>query len=246
MKKDMLHEPRYFDNVRNLIEWAAEEYGNDPVYSFRPTPRAEIVKKSFVEFRDDVRALASELLTMGCAGRHCAIIGKLSYEWAAMYYATLSIGGVLIPLDRDWLAEDLAATVDRADANFLFCEADLKEKAAVIESKVSLVTPTIYLGGKEGDASVAALIEKGRAKFAADPNAYFNAPIDPLAMALLVFTSGTTGKGKGVMLSQGDGGINAVEDGEKKEGKQRACGIARGDFHAVAFAKTQVGDKRQQ
>ena len=202
MNKDMLHEPRYFENVRKLLEWSAEEYGNDTVYSFRPTPRAEIVKKSFVEFRDDVRALASELLAMGCAGRHCVIIGKLSYEWAAMYYATLSIGGVLIPLDRDWQAEDLAATVDRAEAKFLFCDADLKEKAAVIEKKVSLAAPTFYLNGKEEDASVASLIEKGREKFAADPNAYFNAPIDPHVMALMVFTSGTTGKGKGVMLSQ--------------------------------------------
>ena len=119
-----------------------------------------------------------------------------------MYYATLSIGGVLIPLDRDWQAEDLAATVERAEAKFLFCDADLKEKAAVIENKVSFATPTVYLNGKEGDVSLASLIEKGRAKFAADPNAYFNAPIDPHAMALLVFTSGTTGKGKGVMLSQ--------------------------------------------
>ena len=202
MNKDMLHEPRYFENVKKLLEWSAEEYGNDTVYSFRPTPRAEIVKKSFVEFRDDVRALASELLAMGCAGRHCVIIGKLSYEWAALYYATLSIGGVLIPLDRDWQAEDLAATVDRAEAKFLFCDADLKEKAAVIENKVSLAAPTFYLNGKEEDASVASLIEKGREKFAADPNAYFNAPIDPHSMALLVFTSGTTGKGKGVMLSQ--------------------------------------------
>ena len=202
MSKDMLHEPRYFDNVRALLEWGAEYYGNDTVYSFRPTPRADIVKKSFVEFRDDVRALASELLSMGCAGRHCVVIGKLSYEWAVLYYATLSIGGVLIPLDRDWQAEDLAATVDRADANFLFCDADIKEKVNVIEGKVSFATPTVYLGGKEDDLSLASLIEKGRAKFEADPNAYFNAPIDPHAMSLLVFTSGTTGKGKGVMLSQ--------------------------------------------
>ena len=202
MNKDMLHEPRYFENARSLMEWAAEEYGNDTVYSFRPTPRAEIVKKSFIEFRDDVRALASEFLAMGCAGRHCVIIGKLSYEWAAVYYAMLSIGSVLIPLDRDWQPEDLADTVAKADTKFLFCDADLKEKAAVIENRVSFASPTVYLGGKEGDLSLASLIEKGRAKFAADPDAYFKAPIDPHAMALLVFTSGTTGKGKGVMLSQ--------------------------------------------
>ena len=202
MNKDMIHEPKFFENVRTLVEWGAQEYGTDTIYSFRPNPRADVVKKNFVEFRDDVRALASEFLAMGCAGRHCVIIGKLSYEWAATYYAMLSIGGVLIPLDRDWQPEDLAATVERAEAKFLFCDADLREKASVIENKVSFATPTVYLGGNEEDVSIASLIEKGRAKFAADPDAYFNAPIDPHAMALLVFTSGTTGKGKGVMLSQ--------------------------------------------
>ena len=202
MNKDMIHEPRFFENVRSLVEWGAETYGNETIYSFRPNPRADVVKKSFVEFRDDVRALASELLSMGCAGRHCVVIGKLSYEWATLYYATLSIGGVLIPLDRDWQPEDLAATVERAEAKFLFCDADIKEKATFIEGKVSFATPTVYLGGKDDDLTIASLIEKGRAKFEADPNAYFNAPIDPHVMSLLVFTSGTTGKGKGVMLSQ--------------------------------------------
>ena len=202
MKNDMLHEKREFKNVRALLEWGADYYGNDTIYSFRPNPRAEVVKKSFIEFRDDVRALASELLSMGCAGRHCVVIGKLSYEWAALYYATLSIGGVLIPLDRDWQPEDLAATAERAEAKFLFCDADIKEKAAVIENQISFATPTVYLGGKEDDCTIASLMEKGRAKFAADPKAYFNAPIDPHVMSLLVFTSGTTGKGKGVMLSQ--------------------------------------------
>ena len=50
---------------------------------------------------------------------------------------------MLIPLDRDWQPEDLAATVERAEAKFLFCDADLKEKAAVIESKVDFATPTV-------------------------------------------------------------------------------------------------------
>ena len=81
MRNERLHEKREFENVRALVEFAAEQYGEKIAYSFRPTPRAEIEKYTFSQMRDQVRALASEMSAMGCAGQHCALIGKFSYEW---------------------------------------------------------------------------------------------------------------------------------------------------------------------
>ena len=53
-----------------------------------------------------------------------------------------------------------------------------------------------------GEGTVDELVALGRVKFAENSSLYFDTPIDPNVLALLVFTSGTTGKGKGVMLSQ--------------------------------------------
>ena len=203
MKSHILHERPEFDTVRDLIEWAGKEYNDRIAYSYRVTPRTEeITKVSFPELRRDVRSLASALLQRGCAGKHCALIGKYSYEWAVMYFATLSIGAVLIPLDRDWHAEDLADTVKKAGAEYLFCDEDLADKEAVIRHTAGLHNPTYFLGARRGLHSLRALIAEGEAVFYANPERYFSAPVDPNAMALLVFTSGTTGKGKGVMLNQ--------------------------------------------
>ena len=203
MKKDALHQKIEFTNVRHLIEWAGEKYGEKYAFSYRLDPhREDVTKVSFCQLRDDVRALASELLAMGCAGKHCVLIGKLSYEWALTYFATLSIGAVLVPLDRDWLPEDLADTVKNADASFLFCDEDVAEKASYIAERVELVAPPVYLLAKKQDRTLTALVETGREQFAQSPDAYFEAPIDPMKLSLLVFTSGTTGKGKGVMLNQ--------------------------------------------
>ena len=126
MKKDMLHEKREFTNVRHLVEWAGETYGDRIAYSYRLKPHGgEISRVTFARVREDVRALAAKLLAMGCAGRHCVLIGKMSYEWALTYFAVMSIGGVLVPLDRDWSAEELAETARFADAAFLFCDEDI-------------------------------------------------------------------------------------------------------------------------
>lgn len=201
MKKETLHEKLEFENIRDLVEKSAEMYGEKVYLSYRNASK-EIEKITFVQFRDDVRALACEMLSMGCAGKHCTLIGKPSSEWALVYFAAQSIGAVLVPLDRDWLPEDLAETAKAAGVEYLFCEEELSEKAAAIAEKVSLSAPAVFLQAKEEERNLASLILAGKEKFAEAPEAYFDAPIDSDKMSLLVFTSGTTGKGKGVMLSQ--------------------------------------------
>ena len=201
MKKDLpLREKIEFPNVKEMIRECAKMYGDRIAYSYRIKPHDEkAVTKTYIELKDDVTALATELIARGYQGKHIALIGKLSYSWVLVYYATLSIGSVLIPLDRDWQAADLADTVKKADTDLLIVDADIKDKGNEICETIGLST-LLFIGGEENTTD--SLIEAGRAKVLAGDDSVTAAPIDPMAMALLVFTSGTTGKGKGVMLSQ--------------------------------------------
>ena len=187
--------------MRNLVEFAADTYKDQIAYSFRKKASdKEKIEVSFTKVRDDVRALATEFLSRGYQGKHCAVIGKNSYEWYLCYLALLSADVVIVPLDRDWLANDLAETVKKADCEILICDADIAEKTAVIAEKCGI--GDVYTLTAEGENSVGELISLGAPKFAESSEAYFGTKLDSKKMQILVFTSGTTGKGKGVMLTQ--------------------------------------------
>ncbi|MBQ3017185.1 MAG: AMP-binding protein [Clostridia bacterium] len=198
-----LHEQVNFSDYRALVEWAANTHKDKYAYSYKSDlKKNEVTRISFTTLRDDVRALTSKLIEMGCEGKHCVVIGKLSYEWAVLYYSIIIAGGVIVPLDRDWHAEELAKTAKKADASLLFIESELSDKSEIIAAENELLFPPVLMGGKGSGIGVDSLILDGKDIFKNKPERYFQKNIDPYKLALLVFTSGTTGEGKGVMLTQ--------------------------------------------
>ena len=201
MKNTKLREKIEFDNVKDLVEKVGDMYKGDYVYTYRVNPRdKDIVKVKYEEMRDDVRALATEFIARGYKGKHLALIGKLTYPWILVYWATLSIGSVLVPLDPEWTGEDLSDTATKADAAALFVGKDIAEKGELIKN-ITGINDLIILEGDE-ENTIKALIELGRKRIEEGDTSYFDTTPDTECLSLLVFTSGTTGKGKGVMLSQ--------------------------------------------
>ncbi len=201
MKDKILHEKVEYRLIRDMVESIGDLYGDKVAYRFRPNPHDKVsTTKSYVELRHDVRALATEFLARGYKGKHIVVLGKHSYPWIVTYYATMAMGAVLVPLDKDWGALELSDTVKTADTAVIICDKEQKAKVAEICENTGVDT-VYYIGGDEGE-TLDSLIEAGAAKFAENSAPYYENEIDPDVMSLLVFTSGTTGKGKGVMLSQ--------------------------------------------
>ena len=201
MKVKALHEKREYLNIREMVEDIGERFKGKVAYRYRVSPHdKEAVKVTYDQMRDHVRAFATELIARDLAGKKICVIGKHTYQLIQTYYATMAIGSVWVPLDRDWAKEDLLETVKSGECDFLMCDLDVREKCEYIASELSLPAP-LFLNG-DGEDGLVAWREAGAKRFAEDSAPYYNAPIDPDALAELVFTSGTTGQGKGVMLSQ--------------------------------------------
>jgi len=200
-KREVLHTRREFANMRELVEYAAQTYGDKPAYSFKIKPSdKEKVFVSFKEHAEDIRALTTEFIKRGYTGKHCVVSGKNSYEWILCYYSLFIAGAVMVPLDRDWLAADLADTAKRAECDLLICDGDMTEKAQAIADATGITD--VYHLAREGENSIGELVKAGKAAYAENPSLYAEIEQNPDIMQLLVFTSGTTGKGKGVMLTQ--------------------------------------------
>ena len=200
-KAKALRAKKEYLNIREMVEDIGEIYKGKVAYRYRVKPHdKEAVKVTYDEMRDHVRAFATELVARGYQGKKICVIGKHTYQLIQTYYATMAIGSVWVPLDRDWAKEDLLETVRSGECDFLMCDLDIAEKGQYIVEALGLPAP-LYLNG-EGEDGLVAWRNAGAEKFKADPSLYYDAPIDPDALAELVFTSGTTGQGKGVMLSQ--------------------------------------------
>ena len=77
-----IHERVHYENFRHMVEDIGDRYAERGAYCFRKNPRdKEIVKKSYPELRDDIRALTTAFLKEGLAGKHIVLIGKYSYNW---------------------------------------------------------------------------------------------------------------------------------------------------------------------
>lgn len=199
--------PPYFNYMpeygtyREMVLESVKRYGGRTVYSYRVRPSDSCpVRVSYTEIGNRIRAIGTAAIDAGWPSAHIALIGKLSYPWICVYLSLLSVGAVLVPLDPDWSAEELAETVERAECTTVFFDESIRSKTDTIAKK-NRSCAFFSLNGKEGE-TLEQLCAVGKTLVSAGDTRFDTQPIDPYALAELVFTSGTTGKGKGVMLSQ--------------------------------------------
>ncbi len=211
MKKNYpLYETTVFEDFRIMIENIAKKSPDGVAFSFKENPNGDkVTKLTYSRVRDDVRDYGTALIELGCRDKKCAIIGATSYGWIYSYFALTVIGAVTVPCDKELSSDELCATADRAECSFVFYGGEIADKVRDMKERLPGVT-FICMNGRaiDDDRTLRTLIARGGDLFANGDNSYYDYEIDPDRLASIVFTSGTTGKGKGVMLSQ----TNMVSD----------------------------------
>ena len=141
-------------------------------------------------------ALAHTLFSMGLkTGDKIALLLYNCSEYAELLFALPKAGFITVPLNYRLAARELEYIVNDAEANTLIFGEEFTETVEVMRPAIERVRTFIVLGRKETDAhEYEALLQSGSAD-------EIPVTIDEKDVAYILYTSGTTGHPKGVMLT---------------------------------------------
>ena len=200
-----LYETTHFRDTREMTENVAARYPDRYAITYRKHPTdAEPLHLTFSECRDIVRDLGTAFVDMGVRDRTVAIVGEASPEWILSYFALMSVGAITVPIDKELPADDIISIMNTSECAFLVYSPKIEKKLDAIRASVPTLETSVEMSEDpvaEGSVSLHTVRKKGTDLYAAGDNTYYDYEIDIDRLASIVFTSGTTGKGKGVMLS---------------------------------------------
>lgn len=177
------------------------------------------------EQRDEIRDLALGLKAMGLApGDRIAIVGSNRPRLYWAFCAAQSLKAIPVPVYADSVAEEMAFVLDNAGVRFAIVQdQEQVDKIQSVAGEIPLLTSIIYdetRGLRDYDHehlhNFGAVQENGRSIAASDQSAVsdWEAAIrasDGSEISAILYTSGTTGRSKGVMLSA-SASVKAAED----------------------------------
>ena len=191
------------ETLRDIIRHGAEAYGAEA--AFRYKVKREIVDRSYQDVNRDSMSVSRMVESMGMGGKHIALIGTTTYQWIVGYFGIVGSGSVAVPIDAQLPADAVCGLLDRADVEMLIFDEIRRDVAEAVREKCPRVRQIISMQAAEpGDG-----IQSLSMQMAIHTGEYETA-IDPDQVCTILFTSGTTGKSKGVMLSHRNLVDNAV------------------------------------
>lgn len=180
--------------LSDIIRHSAESYGQQA--AFRYKVKKEIEEKTYEDVYHDSMAISRMLETLGLLGKHIAIIGTTSYPWIVSFFGITNSGSVAVPIDAQLPVDAICDQLNRAHVQMLVFDEIRKDVAAAVHEKCPEIKYVMSMQPVEEQENTFSF-ERQIAEHAGE----FAAQIEEDSLCTILFTSGTTGKSKGVMLS---------------------------------------------
>ncbi len=186
-----------YNTVKEIIVTGAKKGGDKRQFVFLDKNKKEC-ERSFNQTWSEISAIGTFFYGRGLDGqKKIAIIGENCFEWMIIYYATLVGCNITVPMDAKLSEEDLADQLIRCGCDalvytdkFIGMVENFKKYPDMPEMQYFNITDDYADFISEGEKA----LENGE-------KAFLNAEVKPEDLACIAYTSGTTAKSKGVMLT---------------------------------------------
>ncbi|HEY7746759.1 MAG TPA: long-chain fatty acid--CoA ligase [Desulfuromonadales bacterium] len=194
------------DTIHSLIDESCRKFGDRPAFLHKT---GGVWRETLYDkLRTTTEHIAAGLTKCGFQpGDHAALLAPSSPLWVMAYLGILKAGGVVVPIDRELRSNELRHILTHSEARVLFTDEDhfeavlaMADELPSLRSVVTLDSPdgvkrTLVVGVNSGRCDVLPfheLLHEVEFSFV---------PRRPDDTALILYTSGTTGRAKGAMLS---------------------------------------------
>ena len=198
--------------IREILVKSEEAYGSWDAFRFKVKQSdgegkksVAVENKTYTDLKADSECFSAALDSLGEVKGHIAILGTTSYEWIVAYLGIVNSGSVAVPLDAQLPAEELCDLLNRAEVTTLVFDETKADAACKAQKECAGLKHIISMkeeSAVEGACSFWKLLR--------DQQPGYDYAPEPEELATIMFTSGTTGKSRGVMLSHRNLAENAT------------------------------------
>lgn len=190
--------------IRDILVQSEEKFGLEDAIRYK-LKKDVIESRTYTQLRNDSESFSNVLKALGEQGGHIAMTGMTSYQWLVAYFGTVNSGSVAVPLDVSLPADEICELIDRADVTVLVIDEIRADVLKIAKEKCPKLKHLISMQKSESDEkslSFRQLIDENRGECDFQP--------EPDSLCTIMYTSGTTGKSKGVMLTHRNLAENAT------------------------------------
>lgn len=189
------------NNLRDIIKYASDTYKNQTAFRYKAGKQLE--DKTYEDVNIDSMSVSRMIESMGMEGKHIALIGNTSYSWIVSFFGITNSNSVAVPIDAQLPAEAICELLNRADVEMLIYDNIRADVAAAVKEKCPELKNLICM--QENNDGALVLWEQLQ-----ENQGSYEKELEPDSLCTILFTSGTTGKSKGVMLTHRNLTDNAV------------------------------------